>query len=346
MAEAPNRPGELRRKVLALYAGLIPANLAAWAYALVLLHDHPLLLGTAALAYGFGLRHAIDADHIAAIDNVTRKLMQDGRRPVTVGLFFALGHSSVVFFAALLVALTAGALARVEGLKGVAGTVSTIISAGFLFAIAATNLSILLGLVRLWRRLGAEAEDAAAAPLPMASGLLGRLLRPMFAMITSSWQMAPLGLLFGLGFETATEVSVMGLSASQASSGAPLAVALVFPMLFAAGMSLVDATDGVLMVGAYHWAFVEPRRKLVYNLVITLLSSLVALLIGGVETAGLIAQHLHLQGVGWSIADRIAEHFNLLGMIIIGLFAFGWCASLAVARLRAPTLAPAEPGEA
>lgn len=344
MTETPDPPGELRRKVLALYAGLIPANLAAWAYALVLLHGHPLLLGTAALAYGFGLRHAVDADHIAAIDNVTRKLMQDGRRPVTVGLYFALGHSSVVVFAALLVAFTAGALARVEGLKGVAGTVSTIISAGFLFAIAATNLSILSGLVRRWRRLGAETADAVAGSPPMASGLLGRLLRPIFAVITSSWQMAPLGLLFGLGFETATEVSVMGLSASQAASGGSLAIALVFPMLFAAGMSLMDTTDGVLMVGAYHWAFVEPRRKLVYNLVITLVSSLVALLIGGVETAGLIAQQLHLQGGAWSMADRIPAHFNLLGMIIVGLFAFGWFASRAVTRLRAPSAV--ESGEA
>jgi high-affinity nickel-transport protein len=147
--------------------------------------------------------------------------------------------------------------------------------------------------------------------------------------------MAPLGLLFGLGFETATEVSVMGLSASQASSGAPLALALVFPTLFAAGMSLVDATDGVLMAGAYHWAVVEPGRKLTYNLAITLLSSAVAVTIGSVETAGLIAQQLHLKGSAWSAADRIAKHFNLLGMAIIGLFAAGWLASVAVTRLRA-----------
>jgi len=335
MGEAPLRSSELKRKIFALYAGLIPANLAAWAYALLLLRDRPLLLGTAALAYGFGLRHAVDADHIAAIDNVTRKLMQDGRRSVTVGLFFALGHSSVVFAASVLVALTAGDLARVEGLKAVAGTLSTMISAGFLFAIAVANLSILKGVLKLRRRLKAGAADLDVAT-PIASGLIGRLLRPMFVMISASWQMAPLGLLFGLGFETATEVSVMGLSASQASSGAPLALALVFPTLFAAGMSLVDATDGVLMAGAYHWAFVDPGRKLTYNLAITLLSSAVAVTIGSVETAGLIAQQLHLKGSAWSVADRIAEHFNLLGMAIIGLFAAGWLASVAVTRLRAP----------
>jgi high-affinity nickel-transport protein len=334
MTEAPPRLGELKRKILTLYAGLVPANLAAWAYALVLLHDRPLLLGTAALAYGFGLRHAVDADHIAAIDNVTRKLMQDGGRPVTVGLFFALGHSSVVFAASVLVAVTAGALARVEGLKAIAGTLATTISAGFLFAIAAANLSILASLLTLRRRLK-EGRTQLDAPPPVASGLLGRLLRPMFAMISSSWQMAPLGLLFGLGFETATEVSVMGLSASQASSGAPLAVALVFPTLFAAGMSLIDATDGVLMTGAYHWAFVEPRRKLAYNLTITLLSAAVALTIGAVEIAGLVSQRLHLSGGAWAAAGRLADHFNLLGMVIIGLFAGGWLVSVAVARRRA-----------
>ena len=334
MAEPSVRPGALRRKIIALYAGLIPANLAAWAAALVLLHDRPLLLGTAALAYGFGLRHAVDADHIAAIDNVTRKLMQDGRRPVTVGLFFALGHSSVVFAASLLVALAAGFLAKLEGLKAVAGAVSTTISAGFLVAIGLGNLTILAGLLKTWRGLKAGVA-AADATTPLATGPVGRLLRPMFAMIGHSWQMAPLGLLFGLGFETATEVSVMGLSASQASSGAPLAVALVFPTLFAAGMSLVDATDGVLMVGAYQWAFVEPPRKLRYNLAITAVSSLVALSIGAVEAAGLIAERFGLQGAAWSLPDRIAQRFNLMGMVIIGLFAAGWLASLALARRRA-----------
>lgn len=336
MGEAPLRSSELKRKIFLLYAGLIPANLAAWAYALLLLRDRPLLLGTAALAYGFGLRHAVDADHIAAIDNVTRKLMQDGRRPVTVGLFFALGHSSVVFAASVLVALTAGDLARVEGSKAIAGPLSTIVSAGFLFAIAAANLSILRGVLKLRRQIRAGVVDLDAAAAPIASGLIGRLLRPMLATITASWQMAPLGLLFGLGFETATEVSVMGLSAGQASSDAPLALALVFPILFAAGMSLVDATDGVLMAGAYHWAFVEPGRKLTYNLAITLLSSVVALAIGSVEIAGLIAQQLHLEGPAWSAAGRIAEHFSLLGVAIIGLFAAGWLASVAVTRLRAP----------
>ncbi len=336
MDETPLHSSQLKRKIFALYAGLIPANVGAWVYALFQLHDHPLLLGTAALAYGFGLRHAVDADHIAAIDNVTRKLMQDGSRPVTVGLFFALGHSSVVFAASALVALTAGEIAQIGALKAVAGTLSTIISAGFLFAIALANISILISLLKLRRRLKSGTAQSVDTGAPIAAGLIARLLRPMFALISASWQMIPLGLLFGLGFETATEVSVMGLSASQASAGAPMSLALVFPTLFAAGMSLVDATDGVLMVGAYHWAFVEPRRKLTYNLAITLLSSAVAVMIGSVETAGLIAQHFHLTASLWSATQRIVEHFNLLGMIIICLFATGWLGSVAVTRLRAP----------
>jgi nickel/cobalt transporter (NiCoT) family protein len=340
MTEA--RPAAFKRRIVALYAGLIPANLAAWGFALAVLHDQPLLLGTAALAYGFGLRHAVDADHIAAIDNVTRKLMHDGQRPVGVGLYFALGHSSVVVVASLLAALTAGALSHLQALKAVYGAIATTISASFLFAIAAMNLSILAGFLRDWRRRDLGPVDCAGGMTTIASGLLGRVLRPTLAMVRSSWQMAPLGLLFGLGFETATEVGVMGLSASQTSSGAPLAVAMVFPVLFTAGMSLVDATDGVLMVGAYHWAFVEPRRKRLYNLVVTLVSALVALSIGAVEVVGLIAGPLHLEGGGWALADHIAGHFNLLGLAIVGLFAAGWLASVAMGRRRAVV----DPGEA
>ncbi len=326
--------GALRRKIMALYAVLIPANLAAWIWALALLHDRPLLIGAAALAYGFGLRHAIDADHIAAIDNVTRKLMQEGQRPVSVGLFFAIGHSSIVFAASVLVAMTAGALQKVEALKAVGGVISTIASAGFLFAIGAMNLLILRGLLRALRQMRDGSFEPSTATLPVASGLFARLLKPLFGLIRSSWHMAPLGLLFGLGFETATEVSVMGLSASQASSGAPLALALVFPTLFAAGMSLVDATDGVLMVGAYQWAFVDPRRKVYYNGAITLVSALVAILIGGVEAAGLLADQFGLKGGAWSLAANVAGHFNLLGGVVILLFLGCWLASVGFWRAR------------
>lgn len=331
-----------RRRVLALYAVLIPANVAAWAWAIALFHDQPLLLGAAALAYGFGLKHAIDPDHIAAIDNVTRKLMQEGQRPIGVGLFFALGHASIVFIASLLVAATAGALQEVEALKTVGGVVSTLVSAGFLFVIGATNLTILPGLWRALRRLRAGEEPAATAALPLPSGILARLLRPLFGLIRKSWHMVPLGLLFGLGFETATEIGVMGLSATQASTGAPLAVALVFPVLFAAGMTLVDTSDGVLMVGVYQWAFVEPRRKLYYNCVITLVSALIAIVIGGIETAGLLVSQLGAGGALASVAE-LAEQFNALGAVIIAVFIACWLLSMAVWSARRPVRASLNP---
>jgi high-affinity nickel-transport protein len=322
-----------RRRVHALYAVLIPANVAAWAWAIMLFHGQPLLLGAAALAYGFGLKHAIDPDHIAAIDNVTRKLMQEGQRPIGVGLFFALGHSSIVFVASLLVAATAGALQQVEGLKTAGGVVSTLVSAGFLFAIGATNLTILPGLWRALRRLRAGEEPQAIETLPAATGGLARMFRPLFGLIRNSWHMVPLGLLFGLGFETATEISVMGLSASQASSGASLAVALVFPVLFAAGMTLVDASDGVLMVGVYQWAFVDPRRKLYYNCIITLVSALIAILIGGIETAGLLVSQLGAGGAFAAVAE-LAEQFNSLGAVIIAVFVVCWLVSMGLWRAR------------
>jgi nickel/cobalt transporter (NiCoT) family protein len=329
-------PPAVMRRVLTLYAVLIPANIAAWVWAFVLLHDRPVLLGTAALAYGFGLRHAIDADHIAAIDNVTRKLMQEGQRPVAVGLFFAIGHSSIVFVASLLVGITAGALQQVEGLKSIGGVISTLISSGFLFAIGLINLSILRDLIRTLRGLRSGEVDLSTETFPIASGLLARVLKPLFGLIRRSWHMAPLGLLFGLGFETATEVGVMGLSASQASSGAPVAVALVFPTLFAAGMTLVDATDGILMMRVYQWAFVDPRRKLYYNCIITLVSALIAILISGIEVAGLIVDNFGFSGALSLVAD-LSGHFNLLGAVIVVVFIGGWLASMGFSRARRTT---------
>jgi len=329
----------LGSKVLALYAVLIPANVAAWLWAFALLRDQPLLLGAAALAYGFGLRHAIDADHIAAIDNVTRKLMQDGQRPVGVGLFFALGHSSIVFAAAMLVALTAGALQRIEGLKAAGGLVSTSVSAAFLIVIGVINLTTLHALLRTLRGLRSGRLPASHDAFPIATGPLARLLKPLFGVIRESWHMVPLGLLFGLGFETATEVSVMGLSASQASSGASLAVALVFPVLFTAGMTLVDATDGVLMVGVYQWAFVDPRRKLIYNCAITAISALIALVIAGIETAGLVVDRFG-GNAAWRLVAGLAEQTNLLGVFIVAVFIACWLASVGLARARRAAKSP------
>ena len=330
----PNKMIALRRRIGGLYALLVAANIGVWLWALAVFHDHPIQLGTALLAYGFGLRHAVDADHIAAIDNVTRKLMQDGQRPVGVGFFFAIGHSAVVLIAAVTIALTATALSRFEAFRAVGGLIATGVSATFLFTIATINLVILKGVWRTFRQVrnsGVYVEEDLDMLLANR-GFLARLLKPLFRLITQSWHMAPLGFLFGLGFDTATEVSLMGLSAAQASNGLSLAGVLVFPALFAAGMSLVDTTDGVLMLGAYEWAFVMPIRKLYYNITITLISALVAIAIGGIQTLSLLSDKLHLSGGAWDGISLVGKHFGSLGYAIIGLFVIAWLVSYAVYR--------------
>ena len=325
----------LRRRLFSIYGVLLAANLGAWAWALLLFRDQPLLLGTALLAYGFGLRHAVDADHIAAIDNVTRKQMQEGQRPVSVGFFFALGHSTVVALAAAGVAATATLLSgRFEAFKAIGGTIGTLVSAFFLFAIAAANLVILRGVWRTFRqvRAGGRYAEEDVDLLLNQRGLLARFLRPLFRLISRSWHMYPLGFLFGLGFDTATEVALLGISATQAAQGVSIWAIMVFPALFAAGMSLVDTTDGVLMLGAYEWAFVKPMRKLYYNLTITLVSVTVAVLVGGIEVLGLIGDRLALSGPFWDAIAALGDNFNTLGFVIIGVFIAAWIGSILVYR--------------
>ncbi|WP_374298059.1 HoxN/HupN/NixA family nickel/cobalt transporter [Sphingomonas sp.] len=337
----------LKRRIAALFAFLILANLACWAWGLALARTDALLLGTAALAWGLGLRHAVDADHIAAIDNVTRKLMQDGQRPIAVGFWFALGHSAIVLVAAVAVALTANALARFEAFGQVGGVVATGISAAFLFAIAAMNLMILRSVWASFRqvRAGGTYQEADLDMLTTSRGPLSRLFRPMFRLVTKSWHMAPLGLLFGLGFDTATEVAILGLSAAQAADGMSIATILVLPALFAAGMALVDTADGVVMLGAYRWAFVKPIRKLYYNITITLVSAIVAIAIGGIETLALIADKLSLRGGIWTVATDLGGSFNGLGFAIVGLFVLCWLVSFAIYRWKriddTPVVGPA-----
>jgi len=326
-----------RRNLLGIYTALIAANLAAWSWALVAFHDYPVLLGTAFLAYSFGLRHAVDADHIAAIDNVTRKLMQQGRRPLAVGLWFSLGHSTVVVVASVGIAVTAGLLqSRFEAFKEVGGVVGTSVSALFLFAIALANLVVLGGVYRAFQRVrrGEPVRDDELDLLLAQRGLLGRLFRPLFRLICKSWHMYPLGFLFGLGFDTATEIGLLGIAAAEATRGLPIWSILVFPALFTAGMSLVDTTDSVLMVGAYGWAFVKPIRKLYYNMTITLVSVLVALIVGGIEALGLIAGQLALEGGFWSVVGTLNESFGTLGYLIIAVFAVSWLVSVAIYRLK------------
>ena len=327
----------LRRRIGVLYALLIGFNVAAWLWAIVAFHHYPLLLGTAFLAYSFGLRHAVDADHIAAIDNVTRKLMQQGRRPTTVGLMFSLGHSSIVVIGSIAIAGAAlGLQHHLAFLSGIGGVLGTLISAAFLLAIAAANFVILRSVYATFRRVrrGEPYVDEDLDLLLSGRGFLARFFRPIFGFIRESWHMYPLGLLFGLGFDTATEIGLLGISAGEASHGLPLSSILIFPILFAAGMSLVDTTDNILMLGIYGWASVKPIRKLYYNITITAVSVLVAAAVGGIEVLGLIVGRLHLRGGLWDLISELNTHFGALGYAIIALFALSWIISIAVYKLR------------
>lgn len=325
-----------RGRIVAIYAILIVANLSAWIWALMAFGDQPVLIGTAVLAYSLGLRHAIDADHIAAIDNVTRKLMQNGQRPVAVGFFFALGHSTVVVVASIAVALTASALTdQFAVYREIGGILGTSASALFLFIIAVANLMVLRGVYRAFRLVerGGRVTEEDIDALLQQRGWLARLFRPLFRFVSKSWHLYPIGLLFALGFETASEISLFGLSA-QASNAVSSWSLLIFPALFAAGMTLVDTTDGVLMLGAYGWAYRNPVRKLFYNLTITSVSVLVALVVGGIETLGLVADQFHLQGVFWNAISDLSGNFGALGYGIVGLFAVSWGVSFLVYRFR------------
>jgi high-affinity nickel-transport protein len=327
----------LRGKVVGIYVLLLVFNAGAWLWAVLAFRHYPLLLGTAFLAYSFGLRHAVDADHIAAIDNVTRKLMQEGKRPVAVGLMFSLGHSTVVVLGSLAIAATALMLQQhVDHFRNIGGLIGTLVSSVFLLAIALANLIILRSVCATFARVrrGEPYEDEDLDLLLANRGFLARIFRPVFAMIRRSWHMYPLGVLFGLGFDTATEIGLLGISAAEASRGLPLVSILVFPALFAAGMSLIDTTDNVLMLGAYGWAYVKPIRKLYYNITITSVSVLVALIVGGIEALGLLGAQLHLQGSFWMLVGRLNDHFGVLGYCIIGIFALSWIVSIAIYKVR------------
>lgn len=330
-------PANIRVSVIGIYLILIAANLGAWAWAFFAFHGHPTLLGTAGLAYLLGLRHAVDADHIAAIDNVVRKLMHEGKRPVSVGFFFSLGHSTVVVLLTVAVAVTAIALqTRFEAFKNVGGIIGTSVSAFFLIIVALMNIMVLLGTYRVFRRVraGGEYNEEDLNIILARGGLLARVFRPMFRLIRKSWHMYPLGFLFGLGFDTATEIALLGISAAGAAKGMPIWCVLVFPALFTAGMALVDTTDGILMLGAYGWAFLNPVRKLFYNLTITSVSVIVALLVGGIEALGLMRDHFEFEGAFWNYIGTLNEHFGALGYLIIGIFIASWLVSMAIYRLK------------
>jgi nickel/cobalt transporter (NiCoT) family protein len=291
-------------------------------------------IGIGVTAYTLGMRHAFDADHIAAIDNTTRKLMGEGQRPLSVGFWFSLGHSSIVFGLSLLLSLGLKTLAgpvRDDGshLHEVTGLIGTTVSGTFLYLIAGINLVILAGIWKVFRQMRSGAYDEAALEAQLNNrGFMNRLLGRVTGSISKPWQMYPLGLLFGLGFDTATEIALLVLAGSGAASGLPWYAILCLPVLFAAGMSLLDTIDGSFMNFAYEWAFSKPVRKVYYNLTITGLSIAVALIIGTVELLGLLADKLGLHGTFWDWISGL--DLNVVGFVIVGLFFATWAIALLV----------------
>jgi high-affinity nickel-transport protein len=290
--------------------------------------------GTGTLAYTLGMRHAFDADHISAIDNTTRKLLNDGKRPLTVGFFFSLGHSSVVFLLAVLLNFGIRGLNQQvrnnnSGLQHTTSIVGTSISAFFLFLIAVLNIIILVGILNVFREMRAGVYDDAELERQLNQrGLMMRFLGPLARRIDTPWKMYPIGFLFGLGFDTATEVALLVLASTAVVGGLPFYAILSLPILFAAGMSLFDTIDGCFMNFAYDWAFSKPIRKVYYNITITGLSVFVAVFIGAIEAFGLLGQEANLNGGFWSWLAGF--DINKAGFVIVGVFVVTWLVALAV----------------
>jgi high-affinity nickel-transport protein len=328
-----------RARLGAFFGGVGLLHIAGWGLLLVYAAQHPAFLALGGLAYTFGLRHAFDADHISAIDNTTRKLLQDGRKPVGVGFFFSLGHSTVVFLIACALGLAVkwiveGVIGGGGALKSVGGAVGTLVSGAFLIGIGIMNLVILLDIVRVYRRMKKGEYDRESLDDVLTSGgLMTRIFGRLFRVIRSSWQMYPIGFLFGLGFDTASEVALLAISAGAAAKGIPFLAVISLPLIFAAGMSLMDTVDGAFMSKAYSWAFASPVRKVFYNLTVTSLSVFVALFVGVVELAQILVQMLKLKG---GVFDAIAN-FNFIGSagyVIVAAFVVAWAGAFLIYKVR------------
>ena len=295
----------------------------------------PALAGLGALAYTFGLRHAFDADHIAAIDNTTRKLLQEGHRPLGAGLFFSLGHSTIVFSLTAGLAVASKALnAQLPTLQAYGSTIGASVSGTFLLLIGALNLLVLLEVVGVFRRMRSGSYDEHDLEQTLQKqGLLSRiLLKRLGSRIDASWKMYPLGILFGLGFDTATEVALLAVAAGVAAHHVPFLAVLSLPLIFAAGMSLMDTIDGAFMCHAYGWAFSSPIRKVYYNISVTSLSVAVAWLVGAIELLQVLAAKLGLHGAFWGTLASL--NLSRLGYLVVALFVATWLVSLVVWKTR------------
>ena len=331
-----------RGRLILLLGAILLGNLGAWLWALLEFGDQPAMLAIALVVFGLGLRHALDADHIAAIDNVTRKFMQEGRKPIAVGFFFALGHSSIVCLMTALVAYLTISLDRFDAYRELGGTISLLISVMFFICVAAMNMSILRSLFQSLSSLRRDRTAVGQQQGEICTGLLIRLLRPVFGLITRSWHMFPLGFLFGLGFDTATEVALFGVSAAQIAHGFSFAQVLVIPALFAAGMSLVDTLDGVAMLGVYGWAAENPRRKIGYNAVISAVSLVVSVLIGGAGLSGLLQGFTPLPTILTRLVGDVGSSINGIGIAMVSTLLAAWF----VSRILLGRRSAAEPSRA
>lgn len=317
-------------RIVLIYAAIGVVTLAGFGAVLIASKLSLQLAAFGLAAYIFGLRHGVDADHIVAIDNTTRKLMQDGERPFTVGTWFSLGHSTIVV---VLVTILAVVIGDVEGrlpiLKSSGTVIGSAVSGGFLFLIGLINVLIVLGIYRTFKSLRAGyLNEAELQNLLENRGFLNRYFRSLFAIVRRPWQIYPVGVLFGLGFDTVSEVGLIVLAVGYATSSTPLWMVLLLPLLFACGMVLVDTTDSIAMCTAYGWAFLKPIRKIYYNLTITVISVAVAFAIGGIEILQVISNELNLGGPFWTALANL--DFAGVGIAIIGIFLASWLVSVAV----------------
>lgn len=330
-------------KVAGMIGVITALHIVGWVTLVAFVAPHEFSLGEKTLgigigvtAYTLGLRHAFDADHISAIDNTTRKLMNDGQRPLSVGFFFSLGHSTVVFGLALLLSLGVKAIAGPvqddsSALHHYTGLIGMTVSGTFLYIIAIINIVILVGILRVFRDMrGGTYDEAALEDQLNNRGLMNRFFGGLMKSITKPWQIYPIGVLFGLGFDTATEVALLVLAGTSAAAGVPWYAILCLPILFAAGMSLLDTIDGTFMNFAYGWAFSKPIRKVYYNITITGLSVAVALIIGTVQLLGLLAEQFGWHGGFWDWIGGL--DLNILGFVIVGLFVLTWVVALFIWR--------------
>jgi len=315
--------------------GVLLLHLLGWGLFLSYSRRNPALAGLGSLAYTFGLRHAFDADHIAAIDNTTRKFLQDGKRSMGVGFFFSLGHSTIVFsLAAGLAIATSTVNSRIPGLQGVGGYVGASVSGTFLLLIGLLNLIVLLDVLGVFRQLKQGRYDEQKLEDALQNqGLMSRFfLRRVGDRIDTSWKMYPLGVLFGLGFDTATEIGLLALAAGVATHHVPFLAIISLPLIFAAGMSLMDTADGAFMSHAYGWAFSNPLRKIYYNITVTSLSIAVAVVIGTIELLQVAAAELSLEGGFWAFLDQL--DFGRIGYVVVGLFVATWAFSVVLWKAR------------